>query len=226
MSTSLCTRPPNGWRNTWQRALGAACLTLAAAGTASADPVAQYSFSGAGFVGGGTVSGSFSGVFTPSGLTFPFGAGTGHIVTPDVIDFAATFSGNVSLPDASFERSELQSLRLVDASPGAPAGTPLAVELRAFDLATEVELLLRLAVSDAIADALFGNGAFLGLRVDETVRDDGRRDASSFGIEFVSLTNTPPAAVPVGSTLWLALAALAALAWPGVRRASRNPALA
>lgn len=195
---------------------------LAAAGHASADPVAQYSFSGAGFVGGGTVSGSFSGVFTPSGLTFPFGAdadaGTRHIVTPDVIDFAATFSGNVSRPVASFERSELQSLRLVDASHGAPAGTPLAVELRAFDLATEVELLLRLAVSDAIADALFGNGAFLGLRVDETLRDDGRRDASSFGIEFVGLTNAPPAAVPVGSTLWLALAALAALALPGPRR--------
>jgi hypothetical protein len=187
----------------------AATLTLACA-TAHAEPVASYSFGASGFAGGGAVTGAFTGLFTPSGLTFPFSAGTGHIVTADVSAFSATLSGNATLPEVSWELDELQSLRLVEPRPGNPAGTPVALELRAFDLATEIELLLRVAVGSDIADALFGPGAFLGARLEDTAADGDRRFANSVVVEFQGLAGpgTPPGAVPEPPAAALALVAL------------------
>jgi tetratricopeptide (TPR) repeat protein len=184
----------------------AASLTLACA-AAHAEPVASYSFGAAGFEGGGFISGAFTGLFTPSGLPFPFSAGTGHIVTSDVSAFSATLSGNATLPDVSWELAELQSLRLVEPNPGTPAGTPVALELRAFDLATEIELLLRVAVGSDIADALFGPGAFLGARLEDTLADGDTRIADSVVVEFVGLVDGG-GSVPAPSSLALALLAL------------------
>jgi hypothetical protein len=184
----------------------AATLTLACA-AAHAEPVASYSFGAAGFEGGGFVSGAFTGLFTPSGLTFPFSAGTGHIVTPDVSAFSATLTGNATLPDVSWELAELQSLRLVEPRPGTPAGTPVALELRAFDIATEIELLLRVAAGSDIADALFGPGAFLGAQLEDTLADGDRRIADSVVVEFLGLPGGG-GIVPEPPSLALALLAL------------------
>lgn len=198
-----------------------AALALAAA-TAQAAPVATYSIGASGFVGGGAVTGSFSGVFTPSGLGPPFAPGTAHIVTEDVTAFSATLSGNATLPDVSWELGELQSLRLVEPRPEAPAGTPAALELRAVDLATEIELLLRIAAGSDIAEALFGPGAFLGAQLEDTLADGDRRVADTVIVEFLGQDDpdTPPGGnVPEPGTAALALAAL--LAASAARRAAR-----
>lgn len=192
----------------------AAAAALAVVGAAvQAAPVTTYSIGASGFIGGGAVTGSFSGVFTPAGLSSPFSAGTAHIVTENVSAFGATLSGNATLPEVSWDLSELQSLRLVEPQPGAPAGTPVALELRALDLVTEIELLLRIAASSEIADALFGPGAFLGARLEDTAGDGDRRLADSVVVEFLGQSDpgTPPGgSVPEPGSAVLALAALLA----------------
>lgn len=187
-----------------------AALALSSALAAQAGPVASYRFGASGFIGGGAVTGSFTGLFTPSGLGFPFSAGTGHIVQGDVSAFGATLVGNATLPDVSWELSELESLRLVEPQPDAPADTPVALELKAFDLDTEIELIVRIAASAEIAAGLFEPTDFFGARLKDTLSDDDRRFADSVSVTFAGLSDpgTPGGTVPEPGSVALVLAAL------------------
>lgn len=187
-----------------------AALTLSATLAVQAGPVASYRFDASGFTGGGAVTGSFTGRFTPSGLGFPFSAGTGHIVQADVSAFGATLVGNATLPDVSWDLSELLELRLVEPQPDAPADTPIALELEAFDLDTETQLIVRIAASAEIAAGLFEPTDFYGARLKDSAADDDRRFADTVSVAFVGLGDpgTPGGTVPEPGSVALVLAAL------------------
>lgn len=212
-------------------ALLAACSALALGPAAHAGPVATYSFSAGSFFGGGALAGGFSVNLQPTNaLGAPFALPSGIAGLADVLDFQASFSGNARLPDASFDISELQSLRVVDNGTFAGAtqavqSVPAILEILAFDDETEVEMRFLLAASDALLQA-FQPFATPGLRrgaeVNDTTDDTGRRFSDQANAELIVATFddtpvTPPTqAVPEPGSA--ALAGVALLAAAAMRR--------
>lgn len=208
-------------------ALLAACGALALAPAAHAAPVATYSFSAGSFFGGGALAGGFTVNLQPTNaLGAPFALPSGIAGLADVLDFQATFSGNARLPDASFDISELQSLRVVDNGTFAGAtptvqSVPAILEILAFDDETEVEMRFLLAASDALLQA-FQPFATPGLRrgaeVNDTTDDTGRRFTDQANAELTAATfddtpvTPPPQGVPEPGSAALAGAALLAAA--------------
>lgn len=217
-------------------ALLAACSALALGPAAHAGPVATYSFSAGSFFGGGALAGGFSVELQPTNaLGAPFVLPSGIAGLADVLDFQATFSGNARLPDASFDISELRSLRVVDNGTFAGAtqtvqSVPAILEILAFDDETAVEMRFLLAASDALLQA-FQPFATPGLRrgaeVNDTSDDTGRRfsdqaNAELIGATFDDTPVPPPPTQGVPEPGSAALAGAALLAAAAMRR--RRPA--
>lgn len=217
-------------------ALLAACGALALGSAAQAGPVATYSFDAGGFFGGGALAGGFTVNLQPTTAPgAPFALPSGLAQLADVLDFAATFSGNARLPDASFDITELQSLRLLDNGTFAGAAqtvqsVPAILEILAFDDETDVSLRFLFAASDALLQAFqpFATpGLGRGAEINDTADDTGRRFTDQAGVELIGATfddtpvpPPPPQGVPEPGSAALAGAALLAAAT--VRR--RRPA--
>lgn len=215
----------------FRRTVAACAAGLAIAG-AHAGPVATYSFSAAGFEGGGTLSGGLTVELTPTGaLGAPFQLPSGSAGLAELLDFQASFSGNFRLPDAVFDASEVQSLRLIDSGTFAGAtqtvqSVPAILEILAFDDETEVALRFLFAASDAFLAAfqpLATPGLQRGAEVNDTTDDTGRRFTTQAGAELIGATfdepTIPPQAVPEPGSA--ALAGVALLAAAAARRRRR-----
>jgi hypothetical protein len=215
------------------RSTAAAALAALALGTAQAAPVATYSFGAADFVGGGFLSGSLTATLLPSAtLPPPFVLPSGSAGLAEVLAFEASFSGNARLPDAQFDASELQSVRLLDS--GTFAGStqtvqsvPAILEILAFDDETEVSLQFLFAASQELFDAFLpfaAPGARRGAEINDTSDDTGRRFTLNAGAELIGASfdpTLPPPVAQVPEPGGAARAGVALLAAALVRRRRR-----